>query len=332
MNVNNTGFSRRALLSAFVVTPSLTAVLAACGDTTKGAGANRPTPTIPPTAPATTAPATTIPATTIPASTATTTVVATAPVDSTTAVVAIAHPTGADDVVLRLGYVGGFVRTGYAFTSVPTTLICGDGRLFSPGVTTAIFPGPLLSALSVRTITEGGIQTILAAAEKAGLLAVPPDYHADVAVADVPDTQLELDAKGGTFVHQANALGYADPAESKSRKTLSDFCDSLGDMEALVGAHNLGANTPFVPTSFRFQATPLTVEDLAGYTDPKPTEVPWPSGLGVALADASTCARISAATLGNLFADADQLTFFTDGGTTFMVAAVGELPGDTCGS
>jgi hypothetical protein len=36
--------------------------------------------------------------------------------------------------------------------------------------------------------------------------------------------------------------------------------------------------------------------------------------------------------LGNLFADADQLTFFTDGGTTFMVAAVGELPGDTCGS
>ncbi len=337
MNVNNTGFSRRALLSAIVVTPGLAAVLAACGDTTKGAGANPPTPTNPPitvpptstTIPTPTTTTTTVAAT---ATTATTTVAATAPGASTAAAPAIAHPTGADEVVLRLGYVGGFVRTGYAFTSVPTTLISGDGRLFSPGVTTAIFPGPLLSALSVRTITETGIQTILASADKAGLLAVAPDYHADVAVADVPDTKLELDAKGGTFVHQANALGYADPAESKSRKTLSDFCDSLGDMEALVGALDLGEDKPFVPTSYRFQATPLTVEDLAGYTDPKPTQIAWPSGLGVALADASVCARVSAATLGNLFSDANQLTFFTEGGTTFMVAAVGELPGDTCGS
>ena len=323
MNVNNAGLSRRALLSAVVVTPCLTAVLAACGDTTKGAGANPPPPT---------SPATTIPATTIPATTATSSVTVTAPGGSTAAAVGIAHPTGAGDVVLRLGYVGGFVRTGYAFTSVPTTLISGDGRLFSPGVTTAIFPGPLLSALSVRTITETGIQTILAAADKAGLLAVPPDYHADVPVADVPDTKLELDAKGARFVHQANALGYSDPAETKSRKTLSDFCDSLGDLGALVGAQNLGEETPFVPVSYRFQATPLTVEDLAGYTDPKPTEVPWPSGLGVGLAAASVCARISAAKLGNLFADANQLTFFTEGGTTFMVAAVGELPGDTCGA
>ena len=332
MNVNNTGLSRRALLSAVVVAPCLTAVLAACGDTTKGAGANPPTPTDPPTtnSPTTTATTATTATTGSTAPTVTTTIAVTAPGGSAAAPVGIGHPTGAGDVVLRLGYVGGFVRTGYAFTSVPTTLISGDGRLFSPGVTTAIFPGPLLSALSVRTITESGIQTILAAADKAGLLAVPPDYHADVPVADVPDTKLELDAKGGRFVHQANALGYADPAESKSRQTLIDFCDSLGDLGALVGAKNLGEEKPFVPVSYRFQATPLTVEDLAGYTDPKPTEVPWPSGLGVALADASVCARVSAAKLGNLFADANQLTFFTEGGTTFMVAAVGELPGDTC--
>src|SRR4051795_11122785 len=46
----------------------------------------------------------------------------------------IGFPTGADDVVVGVARVGGFVPAGVAFTEVPDLLITGDGKLFRPGV------------------------------------------------------------------------------------------------------------------------------------------------------------------------------------------------------
>jgi hypothetical protein len=314
--------SRRTLLSAILLTPAAAAVLAACGDRTQVKDASENSS------------ATSATAETDPPTTATT-----APPVTTVVPAGIEHPTGADEVVLRLGFVGGFVPTGYAFTSVPSTLITGDGRVIQPGATTAIFPGPLLPAFDVRTISEAAIQTILAAADEANLLAPPPDYSAQINVADAPDTQLELHAAGGAYVHLAMALGFDDPAASPSgsptgstvRQTLSDFCNSLGDLDTLVGRENLSESVPLVVEAYRFQARPVSVEELAGYTEePKPTQIPWPLDLGVSLASAAECAQIDAAKIGNLFSDANQLTFFVEGATTYMVAAVAMLPGDTC--
>jgi len=66
------------------------------------------------------------------------------------------------------------------------------------------------------------------------------------------------------------------------------------------------------------------------YAEPKPTQVPWPTDLGVTLAGAVDCARVDAAKIGTLFADATQLTFFVEDGTTYAVSAVAVLPGDRC--
>jgi len=234
-------------------------------------------------------------------------------------------------VILRYGYVGGFVPAGYAFTNVPNVLITGDGRLIQPGVTTQQYPGQLLPALEVRSISEAGIQKILAAADASNLLAPPPDYSAEVNVADAADTQVVLNAKGESFLHQAPALGYQDPAETKVRIALHDFTIGLDDIETFVGKENLGEARPFEATIYRFQARPLTAEDLAGYTDePKPTQVPWPSDIGVTLASAAECAEVDAAAVGTLFGDANQLTFFVEDDTTYMVSAVAMLPGDSC--
>lgn len=346
--------SRRTVLSAVFLTPAVAAVLAACGDNTKledsspssTASTAATTETTAGTTATTARPDTTsstesadTTATTEPADTTATTATAdttatTEPADTTPETIVaggIEHPTGAADVILRYGYVGGFVRPGDAFVDVPNALISGDGRLIQPGVTTMQFPGPLLPALQVRTITEEAIQTILAAADAANLLAPPPDYSAETNVTDAADTRLELNAKGGSFVHQAPALGYQDPAETKVRVVLHGFTIGLDDIETLVGKANLGDPEPLVAETYRFQARPLTAEELAGYTaDPKPTQVPWPTDLGVTLAGALDCAEIDAAKAGTLFSDANQLTFFVEDDTTYMVAAVAVLPGDTC--
>lgn len=310
-----TRLSRRTLLSAVVVAPALTALLAACGDNTKGAGSNPPDAT-PGTNPPGTGPTDTTPATT----------------PGTTSGVGIEHPSGAADVIVRVGYVGGFVPRGYAFTNVPSVLITGDGRVFTPGVTTAIYPGPLLPAINVRTITEAGIQTVLATAEAAGLLQTPPDYTVvDINVADASTTRLILNAAGGTFTHEAYALGLQDPAETKDRNVLNGVVIQLGDLEALVGAQELGTDAPLVAEAYRLQAYPLTAEALAGYTDePKPTIVPWPITTGVELATATECVIVTAAAAGTVFSDANQLTFFTESDVVYSVAVVAMLPGDTC--
>jgi len=325
MTMTGSRISRRTVLSAVFLAPALAAVLAACGDNTKLKDSS-------PSSTASNGDTTTTAVTATTAETATTTESTTPETTGDTdASGGIEHPTGADDVILRYGYVGGLVPVGYAFVNVPNALITGDGHLIQPGVTTLEFPGPLLPALQVRTISEEAIQAILATADADGLLAPPPDYSAETNVADAADTRVELNAKGGSFVHQAPALGFQDPAESKVRIVLHDFTIGLDDIETLVGKDNLGEPTPLEATTYRFQARPLTAEDLAGYTEePKPTEVPWPTDLGVTLASAVDCAEVDAAKVGTLFSDANQLTFFVEDGTTYMVAAVAVLPGDTC--
>ena len=54
---------------------------------------------------------------------------------------------------------------------------------------------------------------------------------------------------------------------------------------------------------------------------------------GVKLADATVCALVPAAAVEAVFAEANQLTYFTEGAVVYQVTAVAALPGDTpCGT
>jgi hypothetical protein len=243
----------------------------------------------------------------------------------------IEHGTASTDVVMRLGYVGGFVPRTSAFANLPMVMIVGDGRLIQPGAQTEIYPQPLLAPMFERTISEAGVQKVLALAEAAKLLQTPPDYSAEINVADVPDTVLDFSVRGTTFHHQAFALGMEEPGKpvSPSRAALGKFVELMGDVEAVAGTRNLGPSSPLKADSYRIWAIPLSEEEIAGY-QPAPTIVDWPSTTDVALADASKCVVIPAVKVANLFADATQLTFFKDEAVVYEVAAVGLLPGDTC--
>jgi hypothetical protein len=294
--------NRRNFLTALIGTPALAAFIAACGDDTAAPGDTVPGDTT---------------ATSDPTATST-----------------LAYATGSDDAVVRIGYEGGFVAASTVFMNTPTLLISGDGRAIQPGAYPAVYPGPLLPALRERSIDEEGIQTVLRTAEVAGLLGPIPDYSskADSMVADAANTVVTITVNGETYRHSAYALDIPMPVgfeDTPARTNLAEFVAAVGDLEGLVGTEHLGADDVLTATAYRFRAEAV---DPTQWTDPAPTIVPWPSSIGIRLADAGECATADAATVGTVFTDANQLTFFTDAASAaelvYSVAATQVLPGD----
>lgn len=245
-----------------------------------------------------------------------------------------AHPTGADEVVVSYAEVGGFVPREFAFQQTPNLLVSGGGEAFRPGAQIAIYPGPLLPAVQSQTITESGIQALLAAADEAGLLA-DVAYDTPTNIADASTAQVIINANGETYVHEAYALGLDLPdggAETPERQALAGFIGQLSDLGTLVGVDELGPQDLFEPDAYGIEG--VVVDDLAAYGSDgiEPTVVDWPADASVRLADAAECTMIPAAEVGSLFADANQLTFFDDDGVTYQVLARPILPGDECAS
>ena len=302
-----TSLSRRSLLVSFLAVPALGGVLAACGGNGDSASST---------------PDDTTPDDTTP--------------DASTPVAGIEHPAEATAAVIRLGYVGGMLPPDYAFSQLPTVLVAGDGTVYTPGVMTMQYPGPLVLPVMSRTITEAGIQILLAKADSLGLLTSPsPDYtpSGDIMIADAPNTEVVLSAKGSAFTHSAYALGMMTPSgdgtkdNTPARQSLLDFSLALQDLTTTVGAENLGTEGPFTPAAYRIRARAAEQSELDAIM-PTPTVVEWPASTGVKLADATNCATLTAEQAGTVLTDAKQDTYFNDGDSLYFVAAAVLLPGD----
>jgi hypothetical protein len=253
---------------------------------------------------------------------------------------AYAHPLGADEVVFEYSELGGFTTREYSFQSPPIVIVSGDGRMFTTGPQTAIYPGPALPNIVVRTITEDGMQKLLFAADEAGLFA-DVDYTADLNVADASTATVVVSADGKTWTHRAEALGLgAGPDQSAGaeatpeREALLAFTQRLGDLASIVGADQLGLEEQFEPAGYL--ALVVVVDDLSqfGSDDIEPTVVEWPAELPMRLADVAAtdtmCAVIPATDVGDLFTTANQLTLYSDAGITYQVIPIQQLPGRTC--
>jgi hypothetical protein len=236
------------------------------------------------------------------------------------------HATGPDDVVIRIGYTGGFVPPGAAFSETPNLLLTGDGAVYTPGMTTLEYPGPLRLPVERRTLDEAGIQALLALADEHGLLAEPPEYPRNDQIADAADTYVDITVGGETYHHQAYALGLDGGAASETdpaRKALAEFVDAATNVSAAVPEGSL-ADGELVTGDLEVMAT---VVEPANYDDPAIT--PWTSDSGVTLADAAQCAVVPAsdAAASALLADATQATLFTEGDATYQLAVRPQLPG-----
>lgn len=242
-------------------------------------------------------------------------------------------PDGPQDVIIKITNEGGFVPAGFFFVNLPNLLISGDGRVFAPGAMIEIYPGPLLPAITERSITEAGIQKVLQLADDAGLLGAPLDYSVPdgIGIADAPDTVVVINVNGKVYEHRANALGFDMPEGSLStpaRDNLNTFVTLISDIAKVAGSGNVGDEHIFVPDQYRFQALAV---DPTQWTDPSPTIVAWPNATGAVLAESLECATVPADAVEELFTSSNQLTFFEEGDLTYQLYAVGVLPGDaTC--
>lgn len=222
----------------------------------------------------------------------------------------IDHPTGADDVLLRIDVAGGFVPVELAFATQPSLLLTGDGRLVVPpdgGPTSSMVP------MEVAQLGEGRVQRLLALAADAGLLGVPPDYTDDDGpqVADAATTTVSLTAGGGTWVHEAYALGFGDAAGP--RQVLSDFVDA-----ALAATADI-ATQPFEPAQVALLAQP---------TDLGRDVRPWPvDEVDLARVARTGCSAHPAAGVVETLVDAGPSTSFRQGDALYSVAGRQVLPG-----
>ena len=147
---------------------------------------------------------------------------------------------------------------------------------------------------------------------------------------------MTINVNGETYVHEAYALGLANPGESgqettPERQALADFIAQLNDLPTLVGADELGEQKIFEAVRVRHRGArgrrPVGLRHRRHRTDGRrlagrrhrPTR------------RRATCTVVSTAEVGETLAAANQLTFFDDAGVTYQVLAKPILPGTNCG-
>ncbi len=187
---------------------------------------------------------------------------------------AIAHPTGPDDLVLRVEDVGGFVPVEYALTRVPSWSLFGDGRLIVVGPQIEIYPGPALPNLIVSRISEEGVQAILAAAREAGLMEGDARYH-HPCVTDAPTTVFTVVADGRTSRVSADALdleaGACPDVDEEARAALRAFRDRLTDLASWLPTGSIGPEEPYEAEAIRVYVT-----SYRGEPDLPQEPIAWP--------------------------------------------------------
>jgi hypothetical protein len=187
-------------------------------------------------------------------------------------------PNAGHGLILRIDVGGGFVALQTNLRQVPMFALYADGRMIVPGPQIEIYPGPALPNLQMRTVSEEGIQAILAEARAAGLLG--PDRHYDgILVADAPTTTFTVVSDVIRHTVSVQALGFEQTApdatqeEIQARAKLSAFQSRLGDLQSWLPAGSLGPEGPFVTDELRVHVMPYQpVEDLSQKT------VAWPLG------------------------------------------------------
>jgi len=255
----------------------------------------------------------------------------------------IEHPTGADQLILRMAYEGGFVPYEYTLGTTPFWSLFGDGTLIVPGPQIEIYPGPALPNLTATPVSEEGIQAILVAARDAGLMDGAA-YYGDQCIADAADTVFTIDADGQTSVVSAYALDVGEPAgtcgsgkDADARAKLAAFQAKLTDLQSWLPDGSLGTERPYMPSEMRVYALPYQ-------GDPELPQDPmaWPldtslDGFGQKIDDAPSatrCGVVTGADFTTLLAaahDANALTPWTSGGTEYHLIFRPLLPDEhTC--
>lgn len=252
-------------------------------------------------------------------------------------------PSGSSGLILRVAYVGGFIAPNASRTQLPLVSVYGDGRIITEGATPAIYPGPLLPSLVVRSVGANGAAAILKAAVEAGLAgpdatyppAPPPDAPTTV-ISVIHDGQRTVSTfgllapYGGSPIDGGTAGG---GAAERVRAASAALLGRLMATDSFGGTVEPGGR--YEPQGFRLFVTPGSPAP----SDPKLARPPvaWPlatplASFGKADPLGGDGGRLGdvvgpdSATLGPILAAATQITPFTSGGKQWTIVVRPLLP------
>ncbi len=243
-----------------------------------------------------------------------------------------------DTAAIRVDWDGGFVPPGVNLARLPLVLVTADGRVITEGPQPAIYPGPLLPNLQVRTLTPEALADLLERAAADGQL-VNADY-AGGPIADAATTVLRITVDGVTYTQSAYALFDAldengveqptDGAVAEGRAAMRSFIDAL---TGLPDDAYTGASQPYAAEGIRLYSSEYVPDPAADWQP-----VAWPlddlatagesagDGLGI------RCQVVSGedlATVLPLLEGANSATPFRSGGTDYSLVVRPLLPGET---
>ena len=247
-------------------------------------------------------------------------------------------------VVLRVTNEGGFINPAASIATLPTVTVYADGRIFGPGAVPAIYPGPLLPAVSVRSVGADGAAAIVAAIRAAGLdrpstagPGIPGDSGTTVftVTLDRRTTVTRIAGLGG------GPPGPGQPSQDPEAAAAADLLDRLLDPSDTWGAASV-SDVPFTPSGYLVYAVPGAPES----NDPSITEpeIAWPLPTPLATFGASAqpdfgltglrrgvVLGADAATLGPVLQRATAISPFSSGGSAWTLFVRPLLPDEAGG-
>jgi hypothetical protein len=192
----------------------------------------------------------------------------------------VGHPTGADEPILVVSNEGGFMMIDMMAVQMPSFVLLGDGRVIVQGTQTLEFPGPALPALQERTLTEEGIQLVLAEFEDSGLFTgaeiellgmqnMVADASTTVFTLNAGDLQSRVAVYGlGTW---SEDMGMdpppgVDQAELDAHELLNSLNNSLLALDMAVPADAWESEgwQPYEPDAFLLYVRDVTGEPIEG--------------------------------------------------------------------
>lgn len=260
----------------------------------------------------------------------------------------IEHPTG-DDLVLSVESAGGFVPVEFAVSSMPQFVLLGDGRVITQGAVPAIFPGPALPPLQVRTLTGEGIQTVLAEVAATQLFISDLNLNgAQAVVADAPATVFTLHADGREVIVSVYALGLLDGGgnpppgvaadEIAAHQALSQLNARLSSLDQWLPASAWADETwaAYEPDAFRLYVRNADADVDVPEAGIEPQVRPWPvDGDPAAFGQETTfgmrCGVVEGSDAATWLAElsaATQITHWVEGEHSYAVTPRPLLPHD----
>jgi hypothetical protein len=165
------------------------------------------------------------------------------------------HPTGADEVILRIFQGGGFVPIGFMATEMPAFTLYGDGTvIFRPsGSFPPVGGSGAYPPLAKATMTPQQVDQLLRFALEQGGLADAKARYEVMNVADAPTTIFTIDAAGVQKTVNVYALGMdtGSGPDSADKAKFVRLAEVLNGFEREVERGNATAAGDYEPQAWR---------------------------------------------------------------------------------